>query len=142
MRLDEPYQRRRNPTLLPLVDVIFLLLIFFMFSSNLSPFSLLQLTRDRTGAAGAPEASAAAATPSRLSARDVDVMLLVGAGGALRVNGQEVTVETLRPLLAGLRQRGAENLVIAPAAGATVQDLVSALEAGRQSGIPFVAIRQ
>jgi biopolymer transport protein ExbD len=140
MRLGEPGERRRNPTLLPLVDVIFLLLIFFMFSSNLSPFALLQLTRDRTGTAGAPEA--AAAVPATLSARDVDVMLLVGAAGAIRVNGEEVAGDVLRPFLTELHRRGAENLVIVPTAGATVQDLVSALEAARRSGIAFVAIRQ
>lgn len=142
MRLGEPRASKRNLSLLPLIDVIFLLLIFFMFSSNLSPFSLLQLTRDRNKAGPEVQAAANPADVATVSAGQVDVIVLVDANLVLRVNGKRVEADRLRAILQEFRQKGAETLVIAPSRRASVQDLVSVLEAAKQSAIPSVAIRQ
>jgi len=142
MRLGDPQTVRRKISLLPLIDVIFLLLIFFMFSSNLSPFSLLQLTRDQVTKGPEIQVDAAPPTPPSFSAKQVDVMILVEAGNMVRINGRRVAAEDLRTELSNLRQNGAENLMIAPSRRATVQDLVTVLEAAKQSAIPYVAIRQ
>ena len=74
LQLGEPRTNKRNLTLLPLIDVIFLLLIFFMFSSNLSPFSMLQLTRDRAEAAPEIQASAIPQTAPLLEAGQIDIL--------------------------------------------------------------------
>ncbi len=142
-RLGPVRARRRNLSLLPLVDVIFLLLIFFMFSSNLSPFSLLQLTRDR--AVSETSVTSDAATPPQpgaLTSGRVDLVLRVGPGDQLRLNGATLATADLVSTLADMRDAGARTLMIAPAPGATVQDLVTALEAAKRSGLPQVAIRQ
>ncbi|MEM1046343.1 MAG: biopolymer transporter ExbD [Pseudomonadota bacterium] len=142
-RLGPVRAKRRNLSLLPLVDVIFLLLIFFMFSSNLSPFSLLQLTRDRavSETAVAPD-EATPPQPGDLAAGRVDLVLRVGPGDQMRLNGATLPAAELVSTLAGMRDAGARTLMIAPASGATVQDLVTALEAAKRSGLPQVAIRQ
>lgn len=142
MRLGDSNTGKRNLTLLPLIDVIFLLLIFFMFSSNLSPFSLLQLTRDRNKAGPEVQAATDPGEVTTVSARQIDVMVLVDANLVLRVNGKRVEAAGLQPVLEELRQKGAETLVIAPSRRASVQDLVSVLEAAKRSAIPSVAIRQ
>src|SRR4051794_31723934 len=70
--------------LMPLVDVIFLLLTFFMLSSNLAAYSALTLGdyRREGGAVAAPaEPPAAAAQP--------DLILTVSAG-EVRSNGTSV----------------------------------------------------
>lgn len=142
-RLGPERARRRNLSLLPLVDVIFLLLIFFMFSSNLSPFSLLQLTRDRTASeVSVTPDQRTPAGPSDLAAGRVDLVLRVGQGDQLRLNGAALASADLVSALTRLRKSGAQTLMIAPAPGATVQDLVTALEAAKRSGLPQVAIRQ
>ena len=140
MRLGDPAPRRRNPSLLPLVDVIFLLLIFFMFSSNLSPFSLIELTRDRSG-----EAAVSAELPQSAPAgvaTGVDVIITVSAGSEIRVNGAPIPLERLAEHLTEMRQAGAETVVVDPRAGSDVQGLVTALEAARGAALPFVTIRQ
>lgn len=140
MRLGDPPASKRNLTLLPLIDVIFLLLIFFMFSSNLSPFSLLQLTRDRNEVR--PDVQASAQEVPTLDASQVDVLLMVDANQVLRLNGRRVEANVLRTELEALRKKGADNLVIVPSRRASVQDLVIVLEAAKRSSIPSVAIRQ
>lgn len=140
MRLGDPPTSKRNLTLLPLIDVIFLLLIFFMFSSNLSPFSLLQLTRDRNEVR--PDVQASAQEVPTLDASQVDVLLMVDANQVLRLNGRRVEANVLRTELEALRKKGADNLVIVPSRRASVQDLVIVLEAAKRSSIPSVAIRQ
>jgi len=142
MRLGEPRASKRNLTLLPLIDVIFLLLIFFMFSSNLSPFSMLQLTRDRVEAGPRVQAAAKPVEASVIDVRQVDVMILVSANRVIRVNGKRVEAWDLRDTLEAFRKKGAENLVIAPSGSASVQDLVGVLEAANKSAIPTIAIRQ
>jgi len=142
MRLGETNAGKRNLTLLPLIDVIFLLLIFFMFSSNLSPFSLLQLTGDRNKAGPDVQAADNPAEVATVSARQIDVMVLVDANLVLRVNGKRVDIAQLQTVLEEFRQKGAETLVIAPSRRASVQDLVGVLEAAKRSAIPSVAIRQ
>jgi len=142
MRLGETNAGKRNLTLLPLIDVIFLLLIFFMFSSNLSPFSLLQLTADRNKAGPDVQAADNPAEVATVSARQIDVMVLVDANLVLRVNGKRIDIAQLQTTLEEFREKGAETLVIAPSRRASVQDLVGVLEAAKRSAIPSVAIRQ
>ena len=140
MRLGDPPASKRNLTLLPLIDVIFLLLIFFMFSSNLSPFSLLQFSRDKNEAG--PDVQAETSEIPTVNASQIDVLVLVDANRVSRVNGRRVEADDLLTALRVLFEKGAENMVIVPSRRASVQDLVHILEAAKRSGIPSVAIRQ
>ncbi|MEM8811306.1 MAG: biopolymer transporter ExbD [Pseudomonadota bacterium] len=132
---------RRNLTLLALIDVIFLLLIFFMFSSNLSPFSLLHLSREAVGGQSGGHAEPVSEALGA-KGRSVDVFLSLAADGTVRLNGEPVQADALGSRLDALRRGGAVSLAIEPGPSANVQDLTVALEAAQQSGIPFVAIRQ
>jgi biopolymer transport protein ExbD len=71
--------RRRRLSLTPLIDVIFLLLLFFMLSSTFTPFAELQL--------GAASAGAAA--------RDTPPLFLRVTEEALALNGRDVPMEAL-----------------------------------------------
>lgn len=128
-----PRRKLRRPMVLtPLVDIVFLLLTFFMLSSQLTPFSLLTL--DRTAATKPVENAAPGATNSR-----PDALLSVGAG-QVRLNGRTIGPESL---LATLRQEAAEGtirLTILASADATIQDFVSALEAAKTAAFPSIAV--
>jgi biopolymer transport protein ExbD len=132
-RVTTSRRRRVGLVMTPLVDVIFLLLIFFMLSSQLSPISLIPL-----GGGVRPTAAAAQSqTPAR-----IDLFVSVGAGARIRVNGQPVGVAALPAVLADYRRGGIRSVVIAPTRTATIQDVVTVFELARTGGYDTVAIRR
>lgn len=108
--------RQRKLSLTSLIDVIFLLLLFFMLSSTFSQFSEVELST-----AGAGRATASEMRPIfvqlgesklRVNARDVALEALPGAlaalmegdkGRALVSSGADVTAQRLTDLLLALR---------------------------------------
>ena len=83
-------------SLTPLIDVIFLLLLFFMLSSTFSRFAEIELTGAGSGAA------TTAAPPVFVQLRGEDIS----------VNGQPVAFEELQDALQGHTERGAELALI------------------------------
>ena len=111
MRIDFAVKRQRRLSLTPLIDVIFLLLLFFMLSSTFSRFSEVKLAGGEggTGAASRPDA------------------ILSVDGGSLRLNGNTLVVGELGDELATLKQAGAGRLLVIVSAGAASQDFVAAM---------------
>ncbi len=134
MRISEPIRTRRGFSLTPLVDVVFLLVMFFMLSSTFSKFSPLDIGR-QSSAAGAAESPAAAE-----GAGIRGVIISVSANAAVRVNGEEIALKDLVAMLDSLHAKGARTAIVVADSGATVQDLVSALEQARTSQIGAIAI--
>jgi biopolymer transport protein ExbD len=87
--------RRRRLSLTPLIDVIFLLLLFFMLSSTFTPFAELELGPGGTGAA----------------APDTPPLFLRVSGEALSLNGRPVALEVLAREAATRAPEGAALLV-------------------------------
>ena len=111
---NRPFQRRKL-SLTSLIDVIFLLLLFFMLSSTFSHFSEVDLA---TAGAGQPVASEARPVfvqlredSLRVNAREVDLAglpdaitpLIDGEAQALVSTGADVTAQRLTDLLLALR---------------------------------------
>ncbi len=113
-----------------LIDVIFLLVIFFMVSSQITPFSLIPL--------GAPAASGEGGAVAGLGGTPA-VAVRVLAGRTM-VGGHSVELTALPAALAQLRDNGVESLLVMPAGSATVQDIVAVLEAVKRSGIPKATV--
>lgn len=111
MRIDFAVRRQRRLSLTPLIDVIFLLLLFFMLSSTFSRFSEVKL--------GGGEGGAGATSRP-------DAILSVDAG-SLRLNGDTLVIEDLGGELAALKQAGAGRLLVIVASGAVSQDFVAAM---------------
>lgn len=107
--------RRRKLSLTSLIDVIFLLLLFFMLSSTFSHYSEVELATSGAGAAPAPDTRPIfvrlRADSLRVNAREVDVAGLPGAvtplmdgeARALVSTGADVTAQRLTDLLLALR---------------------------------------
>ena len=79
-----PPRRRIVFMLTPLVDVMFLLLIFFMLSSQTAPYSLLEIM-----AQGTPGAEPAPQTQPVAPAQGAAELLVSIARGYARFNGDE-----------------------------------------------------
>lgn len=128
--------RRQRPgevgvNLTPLIDVVFLLLIFFMVSTTFTRET--QLTLDL------PEASGSAReTPER------QVEVLVDEQGRYRVNGQPLVDQRVRTIQSAIYKVSAGDttlpLVIAADAQASHQDVVRAMDAAGQMGFVHLSI--
>lgn len=91
-----------------LIDVIFLLLLFFMLSSTFSKFSEVEISTGNTGTGGASETA--------------PLFLELGED-ALRLNGQSLTLATLSQAIEGRRQGPEQPVLVSLKAGATAQRL-------------------
>lgn len=115
---------RRRLSLTPMIDVVFLLLVFFMLASRFGHETVLQLNLG--GGAGA-----AWSGPPRL----VDV----GAAGEVKLNGVAIAPETLAASLAALMAAPGDAVVLRARAG-SMQDLVAVMERLRAAGITNLLI--
>ena len=125
--LHVPRKRRFRFMLTPLVDVMFLLLIFFMLSSQTAPYSLLELL----GAAPPPPGTdqpvpAPAPAPQPIAGRG-DLIVSIGRG-FVRFNGERVELADIKPAIERFMAAGFSSAVLLPARTSTVQDVVSVLE--------------
>ena len=135
MRISEPLPARRRISLTPLIDVIFLLLMFFMLSSTFARFADLDVARQSTSAGEA-------ALPPLSAPADIrGAIVAVSADQRVRINGAETALDDIAVRLDALYDRGARTAIIVADYSATVQDLVSVLERARGSRIA-VAIAQ
>lgn len=121
----DPVRAQRIP-LTPLVDVIFLLLLFFMLSSTFVRYGQVQFVH---GSAGGT------------SMQKPDVLIVV-TGDGMRINGRpENTYAEAIASLAGLEQAGATTAIIQVDDRARSQDLILFLDAARtQSGLVFTVV--
>lgn len=117
-----PPRRRIVFMLTPLVDVMFLLLIFFMLSSQTEPYNLLEILAQGTpGQDQPPDVSPSAPTSAEL--------LVSIARGYARFNGARVEMADLPSTIERYMAAGFSRAVVTTGQAATVQDVVSVLAA-------------
>ena len=115
--------RRRKLSLTSLIDVIFLLLLFFMLSSTFSQFSEVELAT-----AGQGQAAVSERRPIFVQLRE----------DGLRVNAREVPLDGLAEALAALME-GEARALVSTGADVTAQRLTDLLLALR--GIPGLSVQ-
>lgn len=113
--------------LTPLADAMFQLLIFFMLSSNLAPYSLLTIRSGTTGETTGTDTGQELAEEQPAPLGDVAIWN-VDAGNVV-VGGQEFGFELLSDLATALNVDGDAAIILVVRAEANVQDLSSVLEA-------------
>lgn len=113
-----PPKRRRRPDLTPMIDVVFLLLVFFMLASRFSTDLALPLLTSG-GAQTAWEG------PLRL----VDI----GAGGTVALNGSTMPKGDLVAQL-GMLMAHPDDPIALRGRAATTQDIVTTMEHLRAAG--------
>ncbi len=125
--------RREEVTvnLTPLIDVVFLLLIFFMVSTTFTKAS--QLSIDLPEATGEPS-----------EASDKQVEILIDESGQYRVNGRALVDTNFRTLQAAIYKISAGDtslpMVISADAQASHQSVVRAMDAAGQMGFVHLSI--
>ncbi len=120
-------RRKVPPTnLTPLIDVVFLLLIFFMLASTFLKFS------------GTPVSGASSGGVST-NVNELALIQIRGEDG-VTVNGRTVTTAELTDVLAELSGKGVTRGVVRPLPAATVQDLVDVLEIARSSTLESIVV--
>ncbi len=111
MRVDRPPRKQKPISLTPLVDVIFLLLLFFMLSSTFTNFGQVEINAP-AGGGGSGE---------------VPKAILVLNEDGLRLNGKDVADDRLVESAQGLLDRDIDSLLVLVRADATTQQLVTVM---------------
>jgi biopolymer transport protein ExbD len=120
-----------NINLTPLIDVVFLLLIFFMVSTT--------FTRETQLSVDLPEAQGQAKESS-----EEEIEILIDESGRYRVNGQGLVDNRMRTLQAAIYKISAGDttmpMIITADAQAAHQDVVRAMDAAGQMGFVHLSI--
>ncbi|SEK52757.1 biopolymer transport protein ExbD [Roseovarius azorensis] len=118
-----PARGHRRPSLTPMIDVVFLLLVFFMLAARFGQDMTLPLV---TGGAGAEWSG-----PPRL----IEI-----APDTLRLNGAPVGLAGLPVALDPLMTRPDEAVVLRPLPGASLQRLMDVTVALRAAGLTRLVV--
>jgi biopolymer transport protein ExbD len=119
-----------NINLTPLIDVVFLLLIFFMVSTTFDTTSQLKIKLPEASNTQAPETA-------------LKITLMIDAKGKFFVNSRELTNNksaTLRAALERSLGNGMIPVVIQSDAASPVQSLVTAMDVVGQLGFQQVSV--
>jgi biopolymer transport protein ExbD len=129
MQLEQPAPIRKPLPLTPLVDMVFLLLMFFMLTSNFTKFGNVNLG---LAALTAQKSTTTPQMPSLII--DLDRNLRI------RINGLQVDLDSVSEVLDGFAGKGFLTAVLRPGASASVQDLVTLLEKARMSKLQNIRV--
>ncbi|EAU41976.1 hypothetical protein FP2506_16124 [Fulvimarina pelagi HTCC2506] len=126
MRIGAKRARRAGLSMTSLIDVIFLLLLFFMLTSTFIRHQAVEI------AAPAAEGASGGTQP--------DVMMRARPDGVIAINGEAIETAGLVAHLTGLREAGGEKLLVKADEGADSQTLVGAVEAARRAGFAAISV--
>ena len=128
------FRRRRRPgrgattvELTPLIDVVLLLLIFFMVSTTFKRESVLAV--ELPAAHGAPREQAAA-----------EIMVRLDASGTVAVNDEQLPDGEVATVAGALARASGERVLVAADAAARHDAVVRVLDAAGRSGLTDVRI--
>jgi len=112
--------------LTPLIDVIFLLLLFFMLSSTFSKFS--EVSIGSGGGTGTAENR-----PDAIMKLD---------GSSLFFNGSNITSDAIAEQVASVKESGGKTIILIVGRQTVADDLVPVLKALNETDIGVVVARQ
>lgn len=119
-----PARPRRRPSLTPMIDVVFLLLVFFMLAA-------------RFGQEGALDVRIAGAGPT---AWEGPPRLVQIDAQTLRLNGRTLSEESLVLTLSGLTETQNDLILIQPAEGVDLQRLLDVMTMLEGAGFSTLAL--
>ena len=128
--LDQPIRRSRKLSMTPMIDVVFLLLIFFMLINTFGATQVLRF-----------------ATPSgerKSAGQDFALAdVLIRADGGVMIDGVLVPESAFSAEMQKIKSRAAEvTLVVSVEPGATIQPLIYVVEAARNAGLKNIAMKK
>lgn len=114
MRIEEQRRPRAGMSLTPVVDIVFLLLLFFMLASTFGRFAEVELGLAARGTTSPPAGGVA--------------VVAVLADGRLQVDGVAVEADGITKALRRRLPDGGGQVIVRPSPEASAQDIVRALE--------------
>lgn len=124
MRLElpeRPFRRRVNLT--PLIDVVFILLMFFMLTSDLQQWRAMML-------------NVPAAQITTLTSSEQALLLLINADGEINLNGAVLTLNSLETHIRSILANDPEQaVVVKPHSDVPVQRIVHIFDRLTASGV-------
>lgn len=133
LRLHRPARRRRLLSLTPLVDVMLILLVFFMVTSSYLNLEMVPMAGRSAEAAAAGHGDGAAPGGT--------LLIRVTADGRAVVRGRSHGADALSAAVAAaLAARPDLRVLVLPSARARLQALVDVVEAAKRGGAPGVGI--
>jgi biopolymer transport protein ExbD len=122
MRFESARPRNDEERILPLINVVFLLLIFFMLAGRLAANDPFEVSPPLSSSAGLVEAQ--------------DLLVLVGADGRLALDGKVLDAATLKAAVSERLRVAADTPVWLKADGhAEATQVVMVMEVLRQAGV-------
>ncbi|MBV1789624.1 biopolymer transporter ExbD [Marinobacterium sp. D7] len=118
-----PVRKPARISLTPLIDVVFILLLFFMLSSSFSQWRQLDL----------PIPSAA-----KTDAREVNVVRLLDNDGSISIDDEQLNIRSARLGQVVAARQGAFGIDVAE--GVNTQSLVRLVDALKQAGAESVSL--
>ena len=123
MRLDLPARKPASIGLTPLIDVVFILLVFFMLASSFVKWRAIEL-------------DAAASTQAASSSSPGELLTLSVSAEQTQLNGEVMTMMQMLPIIqAHLQQHPDQVVRIQPVADTSLQTVIHLLDALQQEGI-------
>lgn len=128
--LDQPIRRSRKMTMTPMIDVVFLLLIFFML---INTFGTTQVLRFATPAG-----------ERKSIEKDFSLApVYIRQDNSIQIDGQTLPAAALAAEMRKIKSRAAEvTLMIVVEPGAKNQALIHVIEAARSSGLKNIAMKK
>ncbi len=126
MRLSRPERRRNEENLIPLINIVFLILIFFLIASTIQPFS----GREIKLAVSAMPSNSAASTR----------MLVIRSDGARFIGGQQMTDNDLQTRLNDWSNESDAPITLVADRTTKASELIAAAALARSAGIKDVKL--
>lgn len=121
MRIERPRSRKRLIGLTPLIDVVFILLIFFMLASNYLQWRSIELNAPAVQAAGSPMEGA--------------ILVRLRSDGGIDLNGETLSLESLIERCRDyLERRPDQHILVQPEGSVDLQRIVSVLDRLTEAG--------
>ena len=126
MRLSRPGRPRKEENLIPLINIVFLILIFFLIASTIKPFSDQQI---KLAESATPSSSAASAR-----------MLIIRSDGARFIGGLPLTDDDLQARLINWSNESNLPITIVADRATKASALIATVALARAAGIKNVKL--
>ncbi|KIC14352.1 ExbD/TolR family protein [Leisingera sp. ANG-Vp] len=124
MTLSRPARPRALISLVPMIDVMLILLVFFMVTSTYLNLDMIPAVKPSEGSAGTTQAPAGT------------MMIRLGADGVPVLRGTALDQDTLRATLsAAVAEEPLTQVVILPSGAAQTQALITVMDAAALAGV-------